>query len=116
MAKNYADRQGIHKSGERRSKRLALRVPILVYGRARDKSSFREDTATASVNAHGALIALAEVVRLGETMLLVNRATREEQECRVAYVGPRVDGKMRVGIALKGSASGFWKVDFPPAD
>src|SRR2546422_857548 len=39
------------KGGQRRSKRLSLRVPVLVYGRARNKSAFREQTSTLVVNA-----------------------------------------------------------------
>lgn len=105
---------GTRNSGQRRSKRVPLRVPIFIYGQARDKSSFREEAATVLVNAHGALLALTARVRPGETMLLVNKATQEEQECRIAYVGPRVQGKIQVGIAFKGSVSDFWKIDFPP--
>jgi hypothetical protein len=40
----------------RRSKRIPLRVPVLVYGRTKRVGAFHEDTFTSIVNAHGGLI------------------------------------------------------------
>ena len=94
---------------ERSSKRVSLRLAVLVYGWARDESAFHEDTTTLLVNASGGLIALAARVRLGETIFLVNKATQEEQECRVAYLGQEVEGKARVGVAFKHAAPSFWR-------
>ncbi len=103
------------KMGHRRSKRLPLCLPVLVYGRARDRSFFKEEASTLLVNAHGGLIALKGRVGLGEAIFLVNNATQEEQECLVAYVGPGEAGKAKVGIAFKHSAPNFWRIDFPSA-
>ncbi len=103
------------KMGHRRSKRLPLRLPVLVYGRARDRRFFKEEASTLLVNAHGGLIALKGRVGLGQAIFLVNKATQEEQECLVAYVGLGRGGKSDVGIAFKHSAPNFWGVDFPPA-
>lgn len=97
------------KPRERSSKRVSLRLPVLAYGWARDESAFHEETTTLLVNASGSLIALAAKVRLGETIFLVNKATQEEQECRVAYLGPEVEGKARVGVAFKNAAPSFWR-------
>ncbi len=101
------------KSRQRRSKRLPLCLPVLVYGRAMDKRFFKEETSTLSVNAHGGLIALRGRVRIGEAISLVNKATQEEQECLVSFVGPGEAGKVRVGIAFKYSALNFWRIRFP---
>ncbi len=98
----------------RRSKRLALRVPVIVYGRMRDKSVFHEKTRTLSVSAHGGMLALAAPVLVGQTILAVNEATGEEQEARVVYVEASVRGKAEVGIAFLGAAPNFWQVSFPP--
>ncbi len=97
----------------RRSKRLSLCVAVRVYGRTR-KNAFHEETYTLSVNANGALIVLAARVELGQTILLVNKATQEEQECRVVHVGPTADGKTKVGLAFKHTAPNFWHINFPP--
>ena len=98
----------------RRSKRLALSVPVVVYGRLRDKSTLHEKTSTLSVSAHGGMLALAASVQSGQTVLLVNEATREEQECHVVYVGSRKRGKAEVGLAFTRPAPNFWQVNFPP--
>ncbi len=100
----------------RRSKRLALSVPVVVYGRLRDKSTLHEKTCTLSVSAHGGMLALTAAVQSGQTILLVNEASREEQECHVVYVGSRKRGKAEVGLAFTRPAPNFWQVSFPPVD
>lgn len=100
----------------RRSKRLSLRIPVAVYGRNSKMGAFREETATELVSAHGGLVALGARVGPGETFLVVNRATQEEQECRVVFVGPTEGPKKKVGFALLRSAPHFWRVDFPPTN
>ena len=102
------------KIARRRSKRLALSVPVIVYGQLRDKSTLREKTRTLWVSVHGGMLALAAPVQRGQTILLVNEATQEEQECQVVYVGSRERGKAEVGIAFTRLAPNFWQVSFPP--
>jgi len=89
---------------------LAARVPLCVYRRAGDHGSFLEETCTLLVNAGGGLLPLSVKPALGETLLLVNLATREEQEFCVAYVGPQVSGKARVGLAFKQPMPSFWRI------
>jgi hypothetical protein len=98
----------------RRSKRLGLAVPVQVYGQDSFRDPFREYARTISVSAHGGAVALAARVREGQTLLVVNTSTREEQECRVAHVGPVKNGKWTVGIEFAHSAESFWRVHFPP--
>jgi len=98
----------------RRSKRLKLAVPVQIYGQDAFRESFREHARTISVSAHGGAVALAARVREGQTLLVVNTSTREEQECRVAHVGPVKNGKWTVGIEFAHSAGMFWKINFPP--
>jgi hypothetical protein len=98
----------------RRSKRLGLAVPVQVYGQDSFREPFREYARTISVSAHGGAVALAARVRKGQTLLVVNTSTREEEECRVAHVGPAKNGKWTVGIEFARSAESFWKIHFPP--
>jgi len=98
----------------RRSKRLGLAVPVQVYGQDSFREPFREYARTISVSQHGAAVALAANVRKGQTLLVVNTSTREEQECRVAHVGPAKNGKWTVGIEFARSADSFWRIHFPP--
>lgn len=94
----------------RSSKRISLHVPVLVYGWSEDEISFHEETSTLLVNASGGLMALATKVSLGSTIFIVNKATQEEQECRVVYVGPELKGKTWVGVAFKRPAADFWRI------
>ena len=100
----------------RRSKRLHLRIPVAVYGHNRAIGAFREDAETDLVNANGGLIVLAARVGVGESFLVVNKATQEEQQCRVVYMAPLEGSKKKVGFELLRSAPHFWKVDFPPTN
>jgi hypothetical protein len=98
----------------RRSKRLSLSVAVQVYGQDVFGESFHEFTHMLSVNAHGGLLALAARAQKGATVLVVNRKTREEQECRVVDVGPLQDGKWTVGIEFVDAPANFWQISFPP--
>jgi hypothetical protein len=95
----------------RSSKRISLHVPILVYGWSKDEGSFQEDTRTLLVNASGGLLGLNSRVALGDTIFILNKATQQEQECRVVYVERDVYGKLRVGAAFKSSVPQFWRIN-----
>ncbi len=98
----------------RRSKRLKLSVEVQVYGEDVFRESFREFTHMLAVNAYGGLLALAARVQKGQKILVMNRKTREEQECRVVCVGPAQEGKWTVGIEFARPAANFWQICFPP--
>jgi hypothetical protein len=95
----------------RSSPRISIRIPVMAYGWSHDEISFHEDTTTLLVNASGGLITLKAQVAVGGTIFVVNKSTQTEQECRVAYVGPEFEGKLRVGFAFKRQAPSFWKLD-----
>lgn len=106
-AKNVSQRPPQPRAG----KRISLHVPVLIYGWSKDESSFHEETTTLLVNASGGLMTLESKVALGDTIFITNKATQQEQECRVAYVGRDVHGKVRVGAAFKNPAPHFWRMD-----
>ena len=93
----------------RSSNRICLHLPVLVYGWAKGEGSFHEETTTLLVNASGGLVTLASKVGLGDAVFVVNEATQQEQECRVAYVGAELEGKIRVGLAFNRQAPSFWR-------
>jgi hypothetical protein len=95
---------------KRSSNRISLHVPVLVYGWCNEISSFHEETTTLLVNASGALLALDSRVALGDTIFITNKATQQEQECRIVYVARDVHGKLRVGAAFKRPAPMFWRI------
>ena len=98
----------------RRSKRVKLALSVLVHGKTSAGEAFRELTGTLSLSAHGGLLALAANVQKEQTILVENRNTRKEQECRVAYIGPSQNGKYLVGFEFIGAATDFWRIYFPP--
>jgi len=100
----------------RRSERVFLHVAIFVQGVSSDGRAFREKTKTLAVNAHGALIHLAQDVRSGETITLTHALTEEQQACRVVYAKPMTGNVRAVGVEFLKPAPKFWQIDFPPDD
>jgi hypothetical protein len=103
-------------SDRRRSQRVYLRIPIAVIAPGPDKKMAREPTHTVVVNGHGALIRLDLKVRIGQTIILQNPETAEEQTCRVIHVSTLAEGKTDVAIEFLKPAPKFWRVAFPPED
>jgi hypothetical protein len=101
----------------RRSQRviLSLAVTVRTEDGPKDKS-FEEDTHTLVVNSHGALIILAGKVAKGQKLRLRNRATKEEQVCRVVNVGAISGGKVQIGVEFLTPSPDFWHISFPPED
>src|SRR5712692_2906926 len=93
----------------RSSKRISLNIPVLILGRSQGEGSFCEKTTTLFVNANGGLVPLNAPVAVGDTVFIGDQERREEQECRVAYVGTDVYGNSLVGIAFKRPALHFWR-------
>jgi hypothetical protein len=100
-------------SGERRSRRVLLRVPIVVRGCHANGTPFREHTQTLVVSENSALILLATSIERGQAVRLMHRATGQEQDCTVVYVGPKQGDKKEIGIEFKQTAHQFWQIDFP---
>ena len=100
----------------RRSERVFLQIGIFVQGVSCDGHAFREKTMTLAVNAHGALIHLAQDVRPEEHVTLTNGYTEAQQACRVVYAKPMTGNVRAVGIEFLKPAPKFWGIDFPPTD
>lgn len=88
-------------------------MPVFVFGRTIFNETFSEATRMLSVNAYGGAFALGVRVEKGQNVLLVNRTTRQEQECRVAHVGALRNGKWTVGVEFAQPVTNFWRVHFP---
>jgi hypothetical protein len=109
--------KGSTQGTRRRSQRVIITLAITVRTVERPKElSFIEETQTLVVNAHGALVILAGQVRMGQQLLIANRATQQEQLCRVASLGPTTAGKAQVGLEFLKPSRDFWHISFPPED
>ncbi len=95
----------VPRSGER----IPMRVPVMIYGFAGKAGAFHEDTETVIVNPSGALVTLKTRLLLGDTVFLMHKSSRQEQEVRVVYLDAYSDRETRVGLAFKQPISDFWK-------
>ena len=100
----------------RRSQRVLMQIGVRVRGKDTESKDFEEHTETLAINAHGALVLLTARVTSGSVVYLRHSRTEEEQECRVAFLGPVRSGKAEVGLEFSVPRPTFWRVAFPPAD
>jgi hypothetical protein len=92
----------------RRSKRIQLRVAIVVRLRDTGNLSTSEKTEAIIVNNHGALILLATAVKPNQIIRVENVNSREELLCRVTSLGETFMGKTQVGVEFVVPTPGFW--------
>lgn len=92
----------------RRSKRIQLRVAIVVRLRDGGNLSTSEKTEAIIVNNHGALILLATAVKPNQIIRIENVNSREELLCRVTSLGESFMGKTQVGVEFVVPTPGFW--------
>ena len=100
----------------RRSQRVLMQVPVGVRGIDSLGNNFTEETETLAISAHGALVLLTSRVTSGSKMILRHMRTQEEQECRVAFLGPVRSGRAEIGFEFAAPRPSFWRVAFPPED
>src|SRR5438445_293240 len=93
----------------RSSERISMRVPVVIYGFAGKSGTFHEDTETIIVNSSGALVTLKAKLALGDTVFLMHKSSRDEQEVRVVYLDAYSDRETRVGLAFKRPLPEFWR-------
>lgn len=106
----------IAETSQRRSQRVMLSTWVVVTGDSTDKKPFSEQTQTAVVSAHGAMVTLHAKVAIGQSLKLRNAKTEEEVACRVAYISPHQSQKREVGIDFMEARPLFWHISFPPTD
>ena len=100
----------------RRSSRVSAQVPVVVQRKSTDGVPFADPTRAVVLSAHGCLITLSKAVKLGEKLVLRNITNREEQDCRVVYLGEKHGGRSEVGIRFKTAAPQFWGLENAPLD
>jgi hypothetical protein len=93
--------------------RMALRLPIVVSGRAEDGSAWSEPTETDDISTMGALFHLNQKVSKGERLYL--RAHRPdgapiEVTASVVRVAPAIYGTARVGVQIAESAENWLRL------
>jgi hypothetical protein len=99
----------------RRSKRIQIRIPVVVRLRDAGKSSVSEKTEAIIVNDHGALILLATATEINQIIRVENPTNGEELLCRVTSRGDSFMGKTQVGVEFIVPTPGFWHIPKPKA-
>ena len=105
-----------HPGPRRRSQRVLMQVAVRIRGTDAQGKAFEEETATLAINAHGALVLLQTRLTSGCKVLMHHNATKEEQQCHVAFLGPVRSGKAEIGLEFSAPSPTFWRVTFPPED
>lgn len=100
----------------RRSQRIELNVPVVVYRAAGEGPQFYENTQTLVVSAHGALVALTDLVVPRQKLQVQNLNSGEHLECRVVSVKKPQIGPPQVALEFIRPTPSFWHIAFPPAD
>lgn len=102
--------------GSRRSHRLKLQVPVIVTRQASIGVPLEETATMLNVNAFGGMVILKAHAVRGDTLRITNKATLEEQECRVINIGPVTPIGTKIGIEFTKPAPDFWRIYFPTVD
>jgi hypothetical protein len=97
------------KKTPRSSERVSMRVPVVIYGFTQKSGAFHEDTETITVNSSGALVMLKTKLDVGDSVFLMHKASRMEQEVRVAYLDPYSERETKVGLAFRRPIPDFWR-------
>jgi hypothetical protein len=101
---------------KRRSSRVSIDMPVEVFGQSVNGKVFREEKRTTTVNAHGALIVLGSAVQIKPSVLLINKSTSIEVQCRVVSLKETEKGKVELGVEFVIPQPRFWGIAFPPED
>jgi len=105
LSPNASATKKISRSGPR----VAIHVPVVIYGFGGSNGSFKEETETVVVNAGGALVMLKAKLTVGDTIHLIDKLTGTEQQVRVAYLDRYSERESRVGIAFNTPMPNFWR-------
>ncbi len=103
-------------SKNRRSQRIEMNVPVVVYRTRGEGPPFYENTQTLVINAHGALMDLTDMVTPRQKLQMQNPESGENLACRVVSVKRERIGPPKVAVEFMQPAPSFWRIAFPPAD
>ena len=101
---------------KRRSSRVAIDMPVVLFGQQVNGKVFTVDTRTTVVNAHGALLTVELGAEIKPSLLLINRTTKAEVQCRVVFQKEMEKGKVELGVEFLEPQPRFWGIAFPPED
>lgn len=93
--------------------RMALRLPIVVSGRANDGATWSEPTETDDISTTGALFHLNQAIAAGEILYLRSHrpdGVPVEVKAEVMRVAPAVYGTNRIGVNITDSKENWLRL------
>jgi hypothetical protein len=100
----------------RRSRRWTRDIAVYVYGHGPGEEPFYEEAHTLHVNANGALLLLSVPATKGQTLLLTNSITQQEQDCRIVFLGTKRTCTVEAGVVFPLANPDFWQLSTEPED
>jgi hypothetical protein len=97
----------------RRTLRVCITVPVAVHGQDESGDKFRVKAKSESVNRHGALLCMDQLVSVGQMLVLVNENSDRTVECRVVSAKRDRDNRFHIGVEFTSPDSNFWHMSFP---
>lgn len=97
----------------RRSHRVAISLPILIYGRNGSGEPFHEETKTLQVSPTGCSFSLDIPVALEQRLMVISQNKDREQLARVVYIKARKPQPTEIGVEFLEPRADFWPVGFP---
>ena len=102
-------------SGERRSQRMLLVIPVTVSWTTGAGLTLRQHASTEVVSAHGAQIRINADLRVNSIVNLTRPSLSRSAKARVlSSTEPGEDGFNRVSVELVEPDDQFWGISFPP--
>lgn len=112
-----AELKQIASNKRRRTTRVTINIPIEVIHQGPKNEIIVEETQTFTVSAHGAGIILKSAPQVGQTVVLIDKKSREEMLCRVLNTRPIPKStNHEAGVAFNQPSPFFWHINFPPED
>jgi PilZ domain len=93
--------------------RMALRLPIVVSGRAEDGAAWSEPTETEDISTTGALFHLNQKVDSGDSLYLRSHrpdGAPVEVKAKVMRVAPAMHGAIRIGVSITEPAESWLRL------
>lgn len=99
---------------QRRSPRIAVRVPIRIFGKDSKGINFFLDSSTVVVNRHGARVRLSEDLDPVGDIFILCQATDEGERFRIVTPNaPSPPHKNLKGVECRNPEKNIWGIEFP---
>jgi hypothetical protein len=99
----------------RRSQRMNAQLEVVIEGQCSDGSPFSCATRALVLSAHGCLVTVPDLFKIGELVMLRNVSTLREQRCEVVYIGLNRGAGIEVGLGFETEAPDFWGITCLPS-